>query len=409
MYSLVSDSRRRSARGGHRIVYWAFTPTFDLFDKKWEIDHWDQCRANNSLENLNQMLKPDHIQKTMADNPGMFSVKGLKTRSTPMKHTDPVTRVVAEYTSLAEAIEKTDLQGRRITSMVKHRQQGWALMQEEQAGEEWYRFGTDSLEYLSSKYNKTFKGVEVSNLGRIRVGLRASKGSMNEQGRYMSGGVQVSHLVCTAWDGPPPNARMNVLHLNGDMGDNHPENLVWSAGNNKRIPADAWAVPSLVVNRIVSSTEQQKVHAAEIVSTILTDEQRGTLMMNTSPEDRPETECVCVPLETVIDSVRSFQMGHDDEELAEFRSMFKLKTGVSEFELLQTVMKAAFGVSVARKHRCPRRTAYNTIQFSNQWLMKKQAKVRIKDGITQRQLAEKALDASPPVQAQFPDLQVHAE
>jgi fructose-specific phosphotransferase system IIC component len=30
--------------------------------------------------------------------------------------------------------------------------------------------------------------------------------------------------------------------------------------------------------------------------------------------------------------------------------MFKLKTGVSEFELLQTVMKAAFGVSVARKH-----------------------------------------------------------
>jgi hypothetical protein len=98
----------------------------------------------------------------------------------------------------------------------------------------------------------------------------------------MSGGVQVAHLVCTAWDGasqiayeraPSERRRRRQPPRNG---------LV--AGNNKRIPADAWAVPSLSSRSCIVDRTARSAFAAD---QWLTDEQRGTLMMNTSPEDRP--------------------------------------------------------------------------------------------------------------------------
>lgn len=55
--------------------------------------------------------------------------------------------------------------------------------------------------------------------GYLRVGVKCPDGQRRN--------IRVHQLVCLAFHGDPPFQRALVRHLNGDGGDNRPENLAW--------------------------------------------------------------------------------------------------------------------------------------------------------------------------------------
>jgi hypothetical protein len=226
----------------HRLVHWTHDPTFDINDPNMEVDHRDGDTTNNHPSNLFARTKGDHILKTHADNPGRFSVKGAATRSVAVLHTDSVTGKVTPYASICLAAAEHDMTGPQLRDVLAAGASSeWAFRQKELAQERWYRPGADVIAYWTARGKPSAAQIEVSNMGRVRHGCRATFGSPTGNG-YSFASFQVSWLVCVLFRAPPSETGMSVVHRDGRRENNREDNLAWSSCNTHVAPPVCCAV-----------------------------------------------------------------------------------------------------------------------------------------------------------------------
>jgi hypothetical protein len=87
-------------------------------------------------------------------------------------------------------------------------------------------------------------------------------------------------------------------------------------------------------------------------------------------------QSLLIPIDRIESVVSGYLARLSDQERRNFRSLFSVARDESGFAVLQSVMKKAFAVRVARQHRCPTRTAYHIARIDNDKLKKIMGKYR---------------------------------
>lgn len=331
----------------HRLVYWTFNPDFD---QTHEVDHIDGIPQHNWLSNLQALSKQDHIAKTLSDNPGMFSKKGQGTRTAQrcqaLIHTCVMSGVKTPYDTISMAMVATGLTETMIRIYAAGQQYGWQWDRKVVVGELWYDIARHAADTHDS-----YKGVQVSNLGRVRrASGEGTFGSVSTTGRMMFGGAQVSTIVCTAFHGPPCEQGLCVVHLNGIAQDNRPENLAWSRCFVKHLPPITWATPC-----IGSRAELMKVEGQALLQCIMEPHDIDTLRNN---------ERVLIPLDLLQSKVENHLATLSEAELMAFRDSFKIGQDTDVLKTVRAVVRPVFGIRVARQHSTPSKKAHYVIQFT---------------------------------------------
>jgi hypothetical protein len=79
---------------------------------------------------------------------------------------------------------------------------------------------------------------------------------------------------------------------------------------------------------------------------------------------------ILIPIETVEAVVAKYLAKLSDQEGKNFRTLFGVDRNATGLAVLQSVMKKAFAVRVARQHRCSTKKAYNVAKIDNDKLKK---------------------------------------
>jgi hypothetical protein len=342
-HSLTDITGERHMLQAHRLVYWTFHPDFD---QTHEVDHIDACPAHNWLSNLQALSKHDHQAKTRSDNPGMYSVKGLGTRRAnrcrKIVYIHPITDIETPYETIALAMAATGLSEGTIRSHLATNSRGWYWDREALSGETWYNVVAQGCG------GRDYSRFEVSNLGRIRTAsANETFGSVNCHGRLMFKGVQVHHVICTAFHGPPCEEGLCVVHVNKNVQDNRPENLAWSSCVAHYVPPTAWAKPL--------------TKGGDIVKTGLTLLQSitGGVEKAAFVDSLP----FFMPLKDMEAALRELVDQFDKAKIQTFQDLFRLKPDATPLKTVHRVMKYAFGVSVTRKYRQPEKSGFHIAKF----------------------------------------------
>jgi len=234
--SLITNEGSILNKQRHIFVYECFN---GVVPEGYEIDHIDKNKKNNNLSNLQSLSVADHHIKTIKDNPDIGKKTGLKL-SKPIIAINLETLVETKYNSLTEA--SRDLEGTTIRKIC-------AVLKGNQKTHRGYTFKYQEIqenieEYWICLLNPMFKGIEVSNLGRIK-----SKKGIITNGRlhnsYMRTSVSqnakaknifVHRLICEAFHGKNPDTKIyTVDHIDRNKCNNHELNLRWATRLQQRI------------------------------------------------------------------------------------------------------------------------------------------------------------------------------
>lgn len=179
------------------------------------IDHKDNDRANNRLDNLHYVtFQINNLNKLNTGSCGKL-----------VRQTNLDGKVVKLWDSVAAAAEAMGITRRDMSRYCHNRKQFrqsfWEYVEDSLNGELW-----KSVQVTNGK-------LEVSNLGRVRTGVFcANYGGKNAQGyrRVMAGGKEyrIHCLVCEAFNGKKPSADSIVNHKDENKGNNRAENLEWT-------------------------------------------------------------------------------------------------------------------------------------------------------------------------------------
>jgi hypothetical protein len=214
----------------HVFVYECF---YGLVPKGCEIDHINRNKQNNILGNLQCLTIREHRMKTSQGNPDTGRKVGIKL-SKAVIAINLKTLKETRYKSLTEA--STKLPGTTITKIC-------AVLKGNRKSHQGYDFKYvevgESLENEQwvSLHNPLFKGIEVSNLGRVKNKRGIISFGMPHQS-YMRVSITqnkvakmvfVHQLVCEAFHGPNPNpSTMTVDHIDRNKTNNKNSNLRWA-------------------------------------------------------------------------------------------------------------------------------------------------------------------------------------
>jgi hypothetical protein len=259
----------------HLFVYECFN---GVKPDGYEIDHIDNNKKNNTLANLQCLTIKEHRIKTMQDYPDTGQ-KVAKKLSKPVIAVNLNTLEKTRYASLTEAAN--NIQGSTITkicSVVKGRRashKGFTFTYEEKNEQ------IDN-EYWVCLTNPLFRGIEVSNLGRVR-GKRGIITSGRLHGDYMRISVSqnnikkcvfVHQLVCEAFHGKSIDSKIySVDHIDRNTTNNHESNLRWATRYEQRINTkdvkavqvqDAGGIVIAIYDTIVATALGMEMHAKTV-------------------------------------------------------------------------------------------------------------------------------------------------
>lgn len=211
----------------HRFIWEAWNNS--VLDNNIEIDHINKNTQDNRPSNLQPLTKPEHNAKTFfesADNRrAICSVKASKpVVRTPINEKGEFVGDDERFSSLTEAGNITGFCRKEIGQNIG---MAWAGF--------FWRY--DDVQHLDGEIWKDFKGVQVSNLGRIKrhefpitIGEKHTSGEFYiynklwDPKKYL-----VKRLVCEAFNGPPPNGQKpEVSRRDGNKDNNRADNLFWS-------------------------------------------------------------------------------------------------------------------------------------------------------------------------------------
>jgi hypothetical protein len=219
----------------HVFVYECFK---GVVQDGYEIDHIDNNKLNNRLDNLQALTVAEHHKKTRNENPDTGKKTGLKLAKAVIA-INIKTKEETTYASLTEA--SLDIPGSTATKIcmvlkgTRKSHQGYTFRYKE----------TDDFiedEIWVCLLNPLFKGIEVSNLGRIK-----SKRDIITYGKIHNTYMRVSvtqnqkakmvfvhRLVCEAFHGPHPDPTYTVDHIDRNRINNDATNLRWASKSEQR-------------------------------------------------------------------------------------------------------------------------------------------------------------------------------
>jgi hypothetical protein len=264
--SLKDDAGERHIHGTHRIVCWTFDPTFDINDPNMEVHHRDRCTTNNHPSNLEAMTKEQHQLITAADNPGRWA-KCAATLSVAVERVCQDTGKVHPYTSIALAACAAHVGYTAMRTILALGGHEWRYAAKPIAGEKWYQYAEQTRSYWLDKGHAAAAKVQVSDLGRVRSGARATYGTVGSGNHLMFGAVQVSWLVCVCFYGPPLESDMRVQHRDGNAQNNRLDNIFWSK-RRSQVPAQCWSCPA---------EENTREMAIEVLEAVFGEEGKDAL------------------------------------------------------------------------------------------------------------------------------------
>ena len=235
VYGLTSDTGHTANVRGHRFVYECFYPDFD---KSLIVDHDNQVRCDNRIDNLQAMTTEEHNAKTLRQNPQMI-IKRAETMSKAVVQEFVGCGKKIEYVSLTLASQSAGVHACTLSNVlygdgVLHGDDTtiWSWKEQDIPGERWYKISHDAKEDWHPMGIRGLLGLDVSDQGRVKLRGRYTYGSLNDFGTLVIGYnghlTQVHQAVCLAFHGPPPEFGLHVKHINGDALDNTPDNLRWS-------------------------------------------------------------------------------------------------------------------------------------------------------------------------------------
>jgi hypothetical protein len=210
----------------HRFIYECYN---GKIQEKYQIDHINNNKLDNSINNLQALNAKDHNQKTMTDEVRIKQNESLQ-KQILIEIYDKKENIIKNYIDTANSLTtKLHISTSYILQLA--------------------RFNTKYLNYRLSYYediieneiwkkinDEKFKGYEFSNMGRIKnTQNRITYGSHHTTG-YMSIHLQykkynVHYLICLAFHGNPPgiyNKEYSVDHIDQDKHNNKSENLRWA-------------------------------------------------------------------------------------------------------------------------------------------------------------------------------------
>jgi HNH endonuclease len=221
----------------HVFVYECF---YGIVPDGYEIDHIDRNKLNNELSNLQCLTVKDHKIKTVKDNPEMGKKTAVKL-SKPIIAVNIRTSIETKYNSLTEA--SNNIPGTTITKIC-------SVLQGRRKTHQGYTFRYQEIdneiegEIWVCPNNPLYKGIEVSNLGRVK----SKRGIITEgkdHGDYKRVSVSqdnvkkcvlVHQLICEAFNGKNPKPEeYSVDHIDRNRCNNNASNLWWASKYEQRL------------------------------------------------------------------------------------------------------------------------------------------------------------------------------
>jgi hypothetical protein len=235
--SLTSKDGIKYYKLRHGFVYECFN---GHVPEGHEIDHIDNNKNNNKLSNLQCLSINEHHMKTVKDCPNVGQrVKGKLSK--PIIAINIKTKGETKYNSLTDA--SNNLPGTTITKIC-------SVVQGKRKSHQGYTFKyQETNEYIQDEVwvcliNPLYKGIEVSNLGRVK-GKRGLITKGNNHGGYKRISVSqennkkcvfVHQLVCEAFNGKNPNVDDNTVdHIDRNKSNNQATNLRWASRYEQRL------------------------------------------------------------------------------------------------------------------------------------------------------------------------------
>lgn len=221
----------------HRIIYEAFR---GLIEGDLQVDHINCVRDANALINLQLMTPAAHKAKTLLDHPDAAK-KAAAARKRPVARLKLLTDGTCErvvYDSAKEAAQQNPTAHKdNITACINGKRPvaggyRWECARPEIVDQEG--------EYWACPINKAWRGIEVSNKGRIKQtygnlysGQKTKDGYFRIKIRNIQYGVH--DVVCEVFNGfRPVNAEGKPEtpdHVDQDKGNNDATNLRWGDRN----------------------------------------------------------------------------------------------------------------------------------------------------------------------------------
>ena len=229
----------------HVFVYECFNGFVD--STAYAIDHIDGDNTNNKLSNLQRLSHADHARKTNKTNPNAQEkrIKRLMKGVVRIKlDTSGNEQERLKFLSVNEA-------AKHVKSSAVSIRDACNKKRETLHGYKWEWISQPELdgEYWVCLIDTKLRGIEVSNLGRIKGYLNIkSFGSMRKSGyvevRVGERRYRVHRLICTAFHGAQPTPKHTVNHKDRNKSNNAASNLEWAThqeqcdhANSKRVQA----------------------------------------------------------------------------------------------------------------------------------------------------------------------------
>lgn len=225
--NLMSDNSKRIKVYAHRLLFFSFFPSTN---PNFEIDHIDDNKTNNNINNLRALSKKEHAQKNNKQGNRWHNQ-----RSRPVEQRNLHGVLLHTYRSLSEAALICGIDVWRICQCCRKKEKDVSGFMfnyagnEDLAGEDWI-----TIDFAP--------GYRVSNFGRIRFpNGRMTYGSIHGGGYrrvYIKGLSHLVHRIVASAFLLQKDSNCNLIdHINGNKYDNKACNLQWvdAPGNAKEM------------------------------------------------------------------------------------------------------------------------------------------------------------------------------